>query len=230
MAFLGIRVPHETARLLAQIDVPGDKIATSEIHITLLHFQSEWPISELTKSLEATYEVVSKFHPFLVKINKVTSFPKNPEGVLPVIGKVESKELMELRKKLAENFDDENIDFSKTHKDFKPHVTLAYSEEKPDEEKFHAVEFVVSEIVLWGGDHGDDRIFVTFPLAGPKMDKNALLVKKIEIFEKIAGNPLQDYLTPSVERRKLERDIIASVEIGPPLQFNGHFDDLDEDD
>jgi hypothetical protein len=37
------------------------------------------------------------------------------------------------------------------------------------------------------------------------MDKNALLLKKVEIFEKIAGNPLQDYLTPSVERRKIER-------------------------
>lgn len=205
MAFLGIRVPHETARLLAQIDVPGEKTATSEMHITLLHFQSEWPISELAKSLEATYEVVSKFHPFLAKINKVSSFSKNPEGKIPVIGKVESTELMKLRKKLAENFDDENIDFSKTHKDFKPHVTLAYSEEEPDKEKFHAVEFVVSEIVLWGGDHGDDRIFVTFPLAGPKMDKNAMLLTKIEIFEKIAGNPLQDFLTPSKERRKIER-------------------------
>jgi 2'-5' RNA ligase len=205
MAFLGIRIPHETARLLAQIDVPGEKTATSEMHITLLHFQSEWPISELAKSLEATYEVVSKFHPFLAKIGKMTCFPKNPEDKFPVIGKVESDDLMELRKKLAENFDDENIDFSKTHKDFKPHVTLAYAEEKPDDEKFHPVEFVVSEIVLWGGDHGDDRIFVTFPLAGPKMDKNALLLKKVEIFEKIAGNPLQDFLTPSKERRKIER-------------------------
>jgi 2'-5' RNA ligase len=205
MAFLGIRIPHETARLLAQIEVPGDKTATSEMHITLLHFQKEWPITELTKSLEATYEVVSKFHPFLAKINKVTSFPKNPEGKLPIIGRVDSDDLMKLRKKLAENFDDSDIDFSKTHKDFKPHVTLAYSEEKPDEEKFHPVEFVVSEIVLWGGDHGDDRIFVTFPLAGPAMDKNALLVKQIEIFEKLASNPLQDYLTPSYERRKLDR-------------------------
>lgn len=205
MAFLGIRIPHETARLLSQIDVEGEKTATSEMHITLLHFQSEWPISELAKSLEATYEVVSKFRPFLAKIGKMTSFPKNPEGKVPVIGKVESDELMELRKKLAENFDDENIDFSKTHKDFKPHVTLAYAEEKPDDEKFHPVEFVVSEIVLWGGDHGDDRIFVTFPLAGPKMDKNALLLKKVEIFEKIASNPLQDFLTPSYERRVKER-------------------------
>ena len=205
MAFIGIRVPHETARLLSQIDVPGEKISTSEMHITLLYFQSEWPISELSKSIEATYDVVSKFHPFLVKLNKVSSFAKNPEGKIPIISRVESKELHQLRDKLAENFDDSDVDFSKTYKDFKPHVTLAYADDKPDEEKFHPVEFVVSEIVLWGGDHGDDRIFVTFPLAGPEIDKNALLLKKIEIFEKIACNPLQDFLTQSYERRKTER-------------------------
>src|SRR5574338_1033247 len=83
MAFLGIRVPHETGRLLAQVDVPGEKISTSEMHITLLHFQSEWPISELTKSIEATYDIVSKCYPFLVSINKVTSFSKNPEVKVP---------------------------------------------------------------------------------------------------------------------------------------------------
>jgi len=231
MAFLGIRVPHETARLLQQIDVPGEKTSTSEMHITLLHFQSEWPISELSKSIEATYDVASKFHPFLVKINKVTSFSKNPEGKVPVIGKVDSEELMKLRKKLADSFDDDDIDFSKVHKDFKPHVTLAYADDEPDDKKFHPVEFVVSEIVLWGGDHGDDRIFVTFPLAGPSIDKNALLLKKIEIFEKIASNPLQDFFTPSKERRKIDRSITMPVVIGPPLQFNGYGNfDLDPED
>lgn len=230
MAFLGIRVPHETGRLLNQIDVPGEKISTSEMHITLLHFQSEWPISELSKSIEATFDVVSKFHPFLVTINKITSFSKNPEGKVPVIGKVESDDLMKFREKLAKNFDDHEIDFSKNFKDFKPHVTLSYAEDKPKDEKIHPVEFVVSEIVLWGGDHGDDRIFVTFPLAGPSLDKNALLLKKIEIFEKIAGNPLQDFLVPSKERRKTDRSITLPVVIGEPLKFNGHFDNLDDED
>ena len=205
MAFLGIRVPHETGRLLSQIDVPGEKTSVSEMHITLLHFESEWPVSEIAKSLEATYEVVSSFHPFLATIKKVTSFPKSPDGKHPIIGRVESDELMKLRKDLAKSFDKGDIDFSKLHKDFKPHVTLAYADEKHEDTKFHPVEFVVSEIVLWGGDHGDDRIFVTFPLAGPKMDKTSLLLKKTEIFEKIAGNPLQDFLTPSKERRKIER-------------------------
>jgi hypothetical protein len=60
--------------------------------------------------------------------------------------------------------------------------------------------------VLWGGDHADDRIFITFPLKGPtRKRKNALLLQQVEVFEKIAGNPLQDFLTPSYERRKTDR-------------------------
>lgn len=206
MAFLGIRIPHETGRLLSQIEVPGEKTSSSELHITLLYFGDEWPVSEISKALEAAYEITSKFHPFLAKLSKASSFSKNPEGKVPIISRVESKELHELRDKLATKFDEEEIEFSKLYKDFKPHVTLAYADEEIESTDFHPVEFSVSEIVLWGGDHGDDRIFVTFPLAGPEMDKNALLVKKIEVFEKIAGNPLQECFTPSRERRKTDRE------------------------
>lgn len=205
MSFLGIRIPHEVGRQLSQIDVPGEKTSTSELHITLLYFGDEWPISEISKSLEAAFEVISEFNPFLVKMDKVTSFSKNPEDKYPVISQIESKELHNLRDKLAKKFDKEKIEFSKVHKDFKPHVTLAYADEKPKETEFRPVEFFVQEIILWGGDHGDDRIFVTFPLAGPKLDKHSLLVKKTEIFEKIAGNPLQDAFSVSKERRKVER-------------------------
>jgi 2'-5' RNA ligase len=208
MAFLGIRVPHETGRLLSKIEVPGEKVSTSEMHITLLHFGDNWPISEISKSLEATYQVVSETQPFLVMMEKATHFPKGPnsDSKFPIISRVKSKELHDLRDNLAKEFDKEKIEFSKLHKDYKPHVTLSYSEDEPDDVEFtHPVEFVVQEIVLWGGDHGDDRIFVTFPLAGPENTKNALLLQKIEVFEKIAGNPLQDFLTQSYERRKAER-------------------------
>lgn len=211
MAFLGIRVPHETGRLLAKVDVPGEKVSTSEMHITLLHLGDEWPVAELCKALEPTFEVVSETQPFLVSMEKVTHFPKGPnsDDNFPIISRVESKELHEFRDKIAKAFDDEKIEFSKLHKDYKPHVTLSYCKDEPEDVKFdHPVEFVVSEIVLWGGDHGDDRIFVTFPLAGPEKTKNAknmVLLKKVEIYEKIAGNPLQEFFTPSVERRKTER-------------------------
>ena len=70
MAFLGIRVPHETGRLLAKADVEGEKTSVSEMHITLLHLGDEWPVSELCKSVEATYNVVSECQPFLVSMKK----------------------------------------------------------------------------------------------------------------------------------------------------------------
>ncbi len=208
MAFLGIRVPHETGRLLSKVDVPGEKVSTSEMHITLLHLGDEWPVAELCKALEPTFEVISKTQPFLVKMESATHFPKGPnsDSKFPIISRVSSKELHELRDELAKAYDDKKIEFSKLHKDYKPHVTLSYSDDEPDDVEFdHSVEFVVSEVVLWGGDHGDDRIFVTFPLAGPEKTKHAVLLQKAEIFEKIADNPLQDFFTPSKERRKTER-------------------------
>jgi len=206
MAFLGIRVPLEVGRLLAGLDVPGEKESPSEYHITILCFEENWPISEISKALEATYEIVSNIKPFHIKSSKVAHFPKREDNPVPIIAPVESDELHEMHKKLAKEFDSRKIDFKKTFKDFKPHITLAYSEDEHDDFKIEpSVEFVVNEIVLWGGDHGDDRIFVTFPLKGPERQKHALLLQKATVFEKIAGNPLQDYFTPSEERRKSER-------------------------
>ncbi len=202
MAFLGIRVPHETGRLLSGIDVPGEKEGSSEYHITLLCFEENWPISEIAHALEATYDVVSKVKPFIVSVKKVSCFPKREDNPVPIIAKVESKELHDLRGKLANHFDKCNIEFSKIFKDFKPHITLAYADKEIEEFKIDSVDFSVQELVLWGGDHGDDRIFITFPLKGPKKQKHAVLLQKVELFEKIACNPPQSHFTQSYERRK----------------------------
>jgi 2'-5' RNA ligase len=99
MAFLGIRIPHETGRLLSKIEVPGEKTSTSEMHITLLYLGDEWPISEISKAMEAAFDIVSKTKPFTAEMNKVSHFPKNPhdQDKYPIITRVESKELHELR-------------------------------------------------------------------------------------------------------------------------------------
>lgn len=209
MAFLGIKVPHSTARLLSGIDIPGTKEGSAELHITILCFEENWPISEISKALEATYEVVSKIKPFLVTVSSIGCFPKRDDDPCPIIAKVESKDLHNLNKKLKKKFDKDGIDYSKTFKDYKPHITLSYDEKEIDEFKIDNVEFSVPEIVLWGGDHGDDRIFITFPLKGPEKQKRSLLIQKANMFYKIALNPPQDYLTSSYERRAYERIIIA---------------------
>jgi 2'-5' RNA ligase len=205
MAFLGIRVPTTVGKQLSKIDVPGEKSSTSELHITLLYFGKQWPVSEISKALEACYEVTSKFNPFFAKLTKVTSFSKLPNDKFPVISKVESEELHHLRTMLANKFDEEKIEFSKTYKDFNPHVTLSYSDTAPEEIEFSPVEFAIEEVILWGGDHGEDRIFVTLPLGGTQFDKDAMRLKKSEILDKIAKNLMQEFFTPSTERRKTER-------------------------
>lgn len=206
VAFLGIKVNHDIGRLIAGLEVPGEKESPSEYHITILCFDDNWPISKISKSLETTYDVVSKVEPFLVKAKKVSHFPPLDNKPTPIIAPIESKELDNLHKKLAKAFDKDSIDFKKTFKDFKPHITLAFSEDGHDDYKIDPpIEFMVNEVVLWGGDTGDSRIFITFPLKGPARTKHSMLLQKIDIFEKIASNPFQDYLTPTFERRKIER-------------------------
>lgn len=204
MTFLGIKIPQETGRLLTNIEVAGEQTATSDMHITILHFEDNWPISEMANAMEATYNIVSNIKPFLVLTEEVTSFPKR-KGKVAIIAKCKSAELHELREKLAKEFDKSKIEFSKNFKDFKPHITLAYSDEEIDEFKIDPVEFSVQEVVLWGGDHGDNRIFITFPLKGPEKQKHSLLLQKTNMFCKLAGNTSQHYFTPSYERRKIER-------------------------
>lgn len=176
------------------------------MHITVLSFDDNWPISEIAKALETTYDVVSKMKPFLVVTEEVTCFPKREDNC-PIIAPVKSAELHELRDKLAKEFEKDKIDFSKLFKDYKPHVTLAYNDDEIEKFSIDPVEFSVQEIVLWGGDHGDDRIFITFPLKGPERQKNSLLQQKIDLFYKISQKPEITYLTPSYERRKVSRDV-----------------------
>lgn len=186
MAFLGIKISHEIGRLLSGIEVPGKKEGIADFHITLLCFEDNWAISEISRALEATYDVVSKVKPFLVKTEVISCFPKREDNPCPIIAKIESKELHQLNNKLKKKFDQEKIGYSKTFKDYKPHITLSYADQEIKDFKIDPQEFSVQELVLWGGDHGDDRVFITFPLKGPEKQKHALLRDKIELFEKMA--------------------------------------------
>jgi 2'-5' RNA ligase len=203
MAFLGIRVDHPTGRLLSGIDVPGTKEAPSEYHITLLCFEDNWPISEIAKAMETTFDVINDEKPFLVKTKRVKCFPKREDNPAPIIAPVESKELHELHDKLAKAFDKAKIEYSKTFKVFKPHVTLAYHEKEIDEFDIDPVEWSVQELVLWGGDEGDQRLFVTFPLKTP--EKHAILISKIDMFSKLSTMDPNATMKKSKERRLVPR-------------------------
>lgn len=162
MAFLGIAVPNETARLLSGIPVPGRKESRDRLHITMLFLGSTLPIGTVQKATGVLHGVMTSAKPFTVKTEKVTCFPKGEDGV-PIICKIESPELMALRAEVAAAFDAAGIEFSKKFA-YSPHVTLAYADDPIKDTTLPTVEWGVHEVVLWGGDDGDSSISVTFPM------------------------------------------------------------------
>jgi 2'-5' RNA ligase len=165
MAFLGIRVPHETARLLTGLDVPGEKTPSDEKHITILYLGKDVPIESVLLAIEAAYEVARTCHPFLVSTSRIGNFPKNPDG-MPLIAHIDSPQLHQLRAKLTRAFDEVGAPYDTKYPEYKPHVTLAYCQEcedDVDEMTLDPIQWAVSEMTLWGGDRGDDRLSATFP-------------------------------------------------------------------
>jgi 2'-5' RNA ligase len=167
MSILGITTPHETARLLGEIKTPGKREPIEHFHITLFYFGDAIPIEEVAKVVVSTYGITSKTKPFTAKVRKVITFANGDSGV-PIVCKVESSELQDLRESLAKAFDKAGIEYSKKFPVFKPHVTLAYSDDPKDEGleiPCPNVEWGIGEVILWGGDEGDERVSATFPLS-----------------------------------------------------------------
>jgi 2'-5' RNA ligase len=162
MAFIGFRVPAETAQLFKSIDVPGDR--ENFHHITILNFGDTMSIEDIGLGLEVAYDVISEMQPFKVKTNKITCFPGGDDGV-PIICPVESEELHELWEKLGEAFDEAGISFSKKFPVYKPHVTLSFAPEPIDDRSIPTIEWGAHELVLWGGDGGDRGIAVHIPFS-----------------------------------------------------------------
>jgi 2'-5' RNA ligase len=174
MAFLGIRVPNETARLLGGLEVPGKREANSSLHVTMFFFGDEVSIEALAEIMKATYGVTSQAKPFTVRTSQLTSFPAGDDGQ-PIICRIESDALHDLREKIREVYEANKVEFSNKYPDYKPHVTLAYNDgaEPFQEARIPTVEWGAHELVLWGGDSGDDKLVVTFPFALGDLDKLA---------------------------------------------------------
>lgn len=189
MSFLGIKIPNECGRLLSTLDVAGEKESPSSYHITLLHFEDNFPIPEIAKALETTYDIISKIKPFTITVNTIGCFKPKEDKPVPIIAKIKSDDLSNLRKKLADAFDKCNIDFSKRFPDFKPHITLSYADELVDDYKIDSLDIAINEVVLWGGNNGEDRVFITFPfkISEEEKQKHSSLLNKIDIFYKLAS-------------------------------------------
>lgn len=168
MAFIGIHVPLETAKLLSRIEVPGEKSSTDSLHVTLLYLGKEQPIEAILLAIQATYNVIANWSPFMLSTKWVSTFPENPDDGVPIIARVESPDLHELQQALKEAFDDEGVPFNNKFPDFKPHVTLSYAKESIEDFVLkRPVVWQATGISLWGGDNGEDVISVSFPFDAP---------------------------------------------------------------
>lgn len=165
MSILAIRPPWETSRLIHEIDIPGEKSDSGQLHITLLYLGEETPIQELARAMVAAYEVTKDTSPFWVKLGCVNCFEPADEGnPYPIIAPVLSPKLHELQTALKKSFTKAKVGFDKRFKEYKPHITLSYNDEEIKKTKIDPIEWSVQELVLYGGSDGDNRISTVFPL------------------------------------------------------------------
>ncbi len=205
MAFIGIKISSDITRLFRNIDLPGERVPENEQHITVLCFEENWPIKDVALAMESAYEVLKDIEPFQIKTAAITCFPKREDNPVPIIAKVESKELSKVNKDLKKAFDKAGIEYKADFKDYNPHITLAYADDEIDKIKINPVEFTVTEILLWGGDNGDDRIFITFPLKGVDTKKHSFLIQKVDVFQKLSSKSPDGFLGKTTERRLTPR-------------------------
>ena len=162
MAFVGLRVPHDIARVLSTLDVPGRREDPGFYHLTILYVGKDLPIEDIAKATIAVFEVSQETAPFLLRTSKVTSFDDHGDG-FPVHCEIVSPGLQALHGRLKASFDRHGVEYSKKWPVYKPHMTLAYSPERVEDRAIPPVEWGASEVVFWGGDEGDQRISVNFP-------------------------------------------------------------------
>jgi len=173
MAFIGVKVPAETADVLSKIQVPGEKTNPEDMHITLVYLGKNVPIPEVLQAILACYMTTKRCAPFTCQIQSVSSFPKNPDSGAPVIAQVMCPELHRLHGSLINSMNLLEIEYSDKHPEYKPHITLSYADEEVDKVlKIKPISWVVKELVIWGGDQGVERIAVSLPLEGGEVIQN----------------------------------------------------------
>lgn len=172
MAFIGLKVPHEVARLLADTEFVkyGEPVSPDTFHVTIAVLEDNVPIEELARAIAPVFEVASNTRPFSVSTNHVDHFGDPEKTEFPIIALIDSFELHALRDRLLRVLNKAKIEYSKKFPEYRPHVTLGYGKDLAalDYIPMHipsTITWGAQELVLWGGDKGDNRVIVTFPFS-----------------------------------------------------------------
>lgn len=173
MAALMFSVPQDTARVLGEIGTPGKP--ESDKHITVVYLGKKVPVEDLAEMIPVLHEVTSKTAPFTVSSEWVTTFPAGKDGT-PVIARVQSPALHSFRQELCAALDRAGMEYDCKYPDYKPHVTLSYSEEETEFDlDMPALTWSCSELCLWGADRGQGELVVKFPLSIQSNLKRAMV-------------------------------------------------------
>ena len=152
MALIGLRIPEEISKKLSKISVSGKKEDPAGFHITMFYFDRKLKTKELSDIVGILHKNLLKFSPLKIKLKEIKHFSKNEDGFL-IIVPIISNDLIELRKFLAKQFDEHNIKYSKKWPKYNPHLTLAYSNEEPEDKKLKEELFWTSkELFLYSSD------------------------------------------------------------------------------
>lgn len=165
MAFIGIKVPQEVAEKLSTIEVPGERSDPDEMHITLLYL-GETSLANIIKAVAVVAAMAQKTKPFLIGCAFKTCFPENPDDGVPIIARVQSPTIMGLQEELKKLMKESGVEYKDKYPDFKPHVTLSYSNEPCDGLGFEPVVWTVESINVWGGKEMDDMMVTSIELNG----------------------------------------------------------------
>jgi len=183
MAFIGLKVPDDASRLLAGVEVPGERHSASDMHVTILFLGQDLPITEVAKAMCAAFQVTSRTRPFVCGVKDVSSFPRGADG-LPVICPVVSPGLMVLNAALRAEFDRLGLGYSKKYPEYKPHVTLSYDRVPGGPDSYSAplpgpLTWTASDMVIWGGNEADEILSVNLPFVLGPIERAARRIARV---------------------------------------------------
>lgn len=190
MSYIGIKVPQNICEILKTIDVGGERCDTSDYHITICILEDDPHEKDLIKIIDSAYSAVKSVEPFEINCEKISSF--NSEDKYPIHAALNSEDLMNLHDKIESNLKDSGVDIDDKFKNYKPHITLAYSDERIKDLKIKNISFLVQELVIVIGDADHTKLNITIPLYLKKKSAH-ILNKLIKNFHKTASKKEQKF-------------------------------------
>jgi RNA 2',3'-cyclic 3'-phosphodiesterase len=166
MAFIGMRVPAQTAAQFAAIQVPGIREPQESMHLTLAFLGNSVPVESILNSINVCLAVASQLPPIELTAAAVMCFSPDPEGKTPVIARIVTPALFNLRKILVDTLEIDGVEYSKRHPQYKPHVTLAYADQMYEPMVIKPIKWQSDYITIWGGDKEKELISAEIQLRG----------------------------------------------------------------